>query len=668
MDISTTPYFQITTHLKAYGASCQKDSQENRSSLQSIVDPLAMCSPNLTCSFISPQLLVLNLLLSLECALLAPLTQIANLLRVTKAVSPTNNQLGLLQHNGTHVRCMMVRLLLNQFREATWEEGHVARPYVDCTRTTWEEGPPAAVAFMAIVIPLVNPQSVNAQEHCRLDTTGKLDLGTTKLDRPSLVIQKDLSGDQAYWLSANEIASQASKSATPATPFVRKSRPPSQVLASLRNVNAVFPQFEAKLSGKPTGRHFSLFEKHPLTRIMESTDQPIELPPSASSSPKILWSQVYWIITLVNRQAVVQFVLWYLDSVLKNIYDRCVSCNVLLNFVEKFIGTVRFGNDEYAAIIGYGDYKLGDTIISRVYYVEGLKHNLFSVGQFCDGGLEVPFRSGIHVTSAKTIGGSIISRFTVQTICTPISLNDMMSASPVPVCLVQRIFNSTVKVDSIPIHLKTENTIPEVLPYIIWTLRPMTKESIRTEHGNELLMDAAPLLCSFLRKAPLCYGHEAVTTAKAYDLQQRKRKIQENVQVAFAELTKDASRSALVDEPEHLVFPLQRQQNTMVPLPQQLSQKALYSYDSLLLSPTYQTLSIFPTLSISMFLPQPIYLRAKVDQAPPLNPSLGLKDRPVSYQESARTRQRLLGVSSAEFLYHVETRTYQARLRALRVD
>ncbi|GJT90477.1 putative ribonuclease H-like domain-containing protein [Tanacetum coccineum] len=64
----------------------------------------------------------------------------------------------------------------------------------------------------------------------------------------------------------------------------------------------------------------------------------------------------------------------------------------LINFVEKFIGTVRFGNDEYAAIVGYGDYKLGDTIISRVYYVEGLKHNLFSVGQFCDGGLEVAFR------------------------------------------------------------------------------------------------------------------------------------------------------------------------------------------------------------------------------------------------------------------------------------
>ncbi|GKF77033.1 hypothetical protein Tco_0229503, partial [Tanacetum coccineum] len=60
--------------------------------------------------------------------------------------------------------------------------------------------------------------------------------------------------------------------------------------------------------------------------------------------------------------------------------------------VQIVLCTVRFGNDDYAAIVGYGDYKLGDTLISRVYYVEGLKHNLFLVGQFCDGGLEVAFR------------------------------------------------------------------------------------------------------------------------------------------------------------------------------------------------------------------------------------------------------------------------------------
>ncbi|GJS46860.1 hypothetical protein Tco_0596981 [Tanacetum coccineum] len=64
----------------------------------------------------------------------------------------------------------------------------------------------------------------------------------------------------------------------------------------------------------------------------------------------------------------------------------------LKNFVEKFIGTVRFGNDHFGAIMGYGDYVIGDSVISRVYYVEGLGHNLFSIGQFCDSDLEIAFR------------------------------------------------------------------------------------------------------------------------------------------------------------------------------------------------------------------------------------------------------------------------------------
>nr|GFC54836.1 integrase, catalytic region, zinc finger, CCHC-type, peptidase aspartic, catalytic [Tanacetum cinerariifolium] len=64
----------------------------------------------------------------------------------------------------------------------------------------------------------------------------------------------------------------------------------------------------------------------------------------------------------------------------------------LLNFMKKFIGIVRFGNDQFGAIRGYGDYVIGKSVISRVYYVEGLGHNLFSVRQFCDSDLEVAFR------------------------------------------------------------------------------------------------------------------------------------------------------------------------------------------------------------------------------------------------------------------------------------
>nr|GEX38124.1 integrase, catalytic region, zinc finger, CCHC-type, peptidase aspartic, catalytic [Tanacetum cinerariifolium] len=45
-----------------------------------------------------------------------------------------------------------------------------------------------------------------------------------------------------------------------------------------------------------------------------------------------------------------------------------------------------------AKIMEYGDYHIANIIISRVYYVKGIGHNLFFVGQFCDSDLEVAFR------------------------------------------------------------------------------------------------------------------------------------------------------------------------------------------------------------------------------------------------------------------------------------
>ncbi|GJU65992.1 gag-pol polyprotein [Tanacetum coccineum] len=68
------------------------------------------------------------------------------------------------------------------------------------------------------------------------------------------------------------------------------------------------------------------------------------------------------------------------------------NLKLLCNFVERYLGTVRFGNDKFAPILGYGDLVQGNITINMVYYVEGLNHNLFSVGQFCDADLEVAFR------------------------------------------------------------------------------------------------------------------------------------------------------------------------------------------------------------------------------------------------------------------------------------
>nr|GEX01062.1 integrase, catalytic region, zinc finger, CCHC-type, peptidase aspartic, catalytic [Tanacetum cinerariifolium] len=92
---------------------------------------------------------------------------------------------------------------------------------------------------------------------------------------------------------------------------------------------------------------------------------------------------------LALEKQVVQIVLWYLDSRCSKHMIRVRS--QLTNFVNKFLGTVKFSNDHVAKIMGYGDYKIGNVTILRVYFVEGLGHNLFLVGQFCDSDLEVAF-------------------------------------------------------------------------------------------------------------------------------------------------------------------------------------------------------------------------------------------------------------------------------------
>ncbi|GJS95055.1 hypothetical protein Tco_0802023 [Tanacetum coccineum] len=81
-------------------------------------------------------------------------------------------------------------------------------------------------------------------------------------------------------------------------------------------------------------------------------------------------------------EQVIQIVLWYLDSDCSK--HMTEGRSQLTNFVNKFLGTVKFENDHVAKILGYGDYEIGNVTISRVYYVEGLGHNLFSVGQFAE--------------------------------------------------------------------------------------------------------------------------------------------------------------------------------------------------------------------------------------------------------------------------------------------
>nr|GFB84159.1 integrase, catalytic region, zinc finger, CCHC-type, peptidase aspartic, catalytic [Tanacetum cinerariifolium] len=173
---------------------------------------------------------------------------------------------------------------------------------------------------------------------------------------------------------------------------------------------------------KPTRRTFTLVGNvFPLTRIAT----PIIVPPREPIP--IVNSTKKPVVTLV-----VQIVLWYLDyGCSKHMTgDR----SQLVNFVQKFLGMVKFGNDHVAKIMGYGDYQIGNVTISRVYYVEGLGHNLFSVWQFCNSDLEVAFRQ--HTCFIRNLDGVDLLTGSRGNNMYTLSIQDMMASSPI--CLLSK--------------------------------------------------------------------------------------------------------------------------------------------------------------------------------------------------------------------------------------
>nr|GEV46473.1 integrase, catalytic region, zinc finger, CCHC-type, peptidase aspartic, catalytic [Tanacetum cinerariifolium] len=128
----------------------------------------------------------------------------------------------------------------------------------------------------------------------------------------------------------------------------------------------------------------------------------------------------------------VQIVLWCLDSGFSK--HMTGDRSQLTTFVNKFLGTVKFGNDHVAKIMGYGDYQIRNVTILRVYYVGGLGHNLFSVGQFCDLNLKVAFRQ--HACFIKNLEDEDLLTGSQGNNLYTLSIRDMMTSSHV--CLLSK--------------------------------------------------------------------------------------------------------------------------------------------------------------------------------------------------------------------------------------
>nr|GEX79528.1 putative reverse transcriptase domain-containing protein [Tanacetum cinerariifolium] len=113
---------------------------------------------------------------------------------------------------------------------------------------------------------------------------------------------------------------------------------------------------------------------------------------------------------------------------------KCNESNLVAISRVLHLGTVCFENDHVAAIWVFGDLQWGNILITRVYFVEGLGHNLFSVGQFCDSDLEIAFRS--NACFVRNLEGVDLLSGNRTTNLYTINLHEMASASLI--CLMAR--------------------------------------------------------------------------------------------------------------------------------------------------------------------------------------------------------------------------------------
>ncbi|GKA15997.1 integrase, catalytic region, zinc finger, CCHC-type containing protein [Tanacetum coccineum] len=217
---------------------------------------------------------------------------------------------------------------------------------------------------------------------------------------------------------------------------------------------------------RPTGRIFTLGEQCPLTRLTKSKVVPAKQTNNVSTIKTVITeklchtsqkqltryqrkNQQYQAVlvslpTSLENQAItasMRYAIAYVNQQEPNQnwgsnFPNSPSLSVFKcrNFVKKFTGTVRFWNDHFGAIMGYGDYVIGDSMISRVYYMEGLGYNLFSVRQFCDSDLVVAFRK--HSCYVRDTDGVELIKGSCGSNLYTISVEDMMKSSPI--CLLSK--------------------------------------------------------------------------------------------------------------------------------------------------------------------------------------------------------------------------------------
>ncbi|GKA90169.1 retrovirus-related pol polyprotein from transposon TNT 1-94 [Tanacetum coccineum] len=153
---------------------------------------------------------------------------------------------------------------------------------------------------------------------------------------------------------------------------------------------------------RPTGRTFTIVgNAFPLTRITTTAEVPLRKPTALETdTPKPVVTLVYSRKPRKSKTYVPVSKPKIIKSIPANNKEPSKSWGSIVSDVPSS------SLDECRSsklFSGIGDYQIGNVTISRVYYVEGLGHNLISVGQFCDSNLEVTFRQ--HTCFIRNLEG-----------------------------------------------------------------------------------------------------------------------------------------------------------------------------------------------------------------------------------------------------------------------
>nr|GEY28826.1 hypothetical protein [Tanacetum cinerariifolium] len=197
---------------------------------------------------------------------------------------------------------------------------------------------------------------------------------------------------------------------------------------------------------------------------------------------------------------------------------------------------------------------------SWVYFMEGLGHNFFSVGQFCDSDLEVAFRQ--HTCFIRNLNVVDLLTGSRGNNLYTLSLRDMMASSPI--CLLSKASKAKpMRVESVNGNkyiliivddysrftwvkcLRSKDEAPDFIIKFLKMIQVRLKvpvRCIRTDNGTEFVNQT---LREYYEKADIGIFIGYAPTKKAFRIYNRRtRRIVETIHVEFDELTAMASEQS----------------------------------------------------------------------------------------------------------------------------